>query len=161
MEIRLALKEEIDVIMHIYKEAKIFMRNCGNGNQWKDGYPNKALIEKDIEEKQCYVCVCGDDIAGVFVFKIGEDPTYRIIENGKWSKDALYGCIHRIASARTYKGVAKCCFDFCVKQIAYLRVDTHQDNLPMRHFLESYGFCACGTIYVEDGSPRIAYDYQR
>jgi len=26
-----------------------------------------------------------------------------------------------------------------------------------QHLLAKYGFCRCGTIYLENGSPRIAY----
>ena len=38
-----------------------------------------------------------------------------------------------------------------------LRGDTHERNLPMRRAFERNGFERCGTIWVEDGSPRIAY----
>lgn len=41
----------------------------------------------------------------------------------------------------------------------YLRCDTHQDNAPMRHALESFGFRECGTITVANGTQRIAYDW--
>ena len=40
-----------------------------------------------------------------------------------------------------------------------MRGDTHEDNLPMQRVLEKNGFQRCGTIFVEDGSPRIAYQY--
>lgn len=38
-----------------------------------------------------------------------------------------------------------------------LRGDTHERNLPMRRAFERNGFERCGTIWVEDGTPRIAY----
>ena len=37
-------------------------------------------------------------------------------------------------------------------------MDTHADNAPMRHLLEKSGFSHRGTIYVEDGTPRLAFD---
>ena len=38
-----------------------------------------------------------------------------------------------------------------------LRADTHEKNRSMRKMLENNGFTKCGTIYVEDGTPRVAY----
>ena len=37
-------------------------------------------------------------------------------------------------------------------------MDTHQDNAPMRHLMEKMGFSHRGTIYVEDGTARLAFD---
>ena len=39
-----------------------------------------------------------------------------------------------------------------------IRIDTHEDNKPMRRFLEKCGFKFCGIIYLEDGSKRLAYE---
>ena len=41
----------------------------------------------------------------------------------------------------------------------YLRCDTHEDNAPMRRALESFGFRECGTITVDNGTERVAYDW--
>ena len=35
--------------------------------------------------------------------------------------------------------------------------DTHEDNYVMQKVFEKNGFRRCGIIYVEDGTPRIAY----
>ena len=43
----------------------------------------------------------------------------------------------------------------------HLRIDTHENNRPMRHLCESRGFTQCGIIYVDDGSPRIAFDLHK
>ena len=32
-----------------------------------------------------------------------------------------------------------------------------QKNASMRKMLENHGFIACGTVYMEDGTPRIGY----
>ena len=39
-----------------------------------------------------------------------------------------------------------------------LRIDTHRDNAPMRGALEKLGFVPCGTVTVDDGTERIAYE---
>lgn len=159
MEIRQAVIDDLPAILKIYEKARNFMKENGNPTQWAGGYPEKELLENDIKQKQCYVCVEDNQIVGVFVFIIGEDPTYQIIEQGAWHDSMTYGTIHRIASDGRIKGITQKCFDFCSKKNKYLRIDTHADNLPMQNAVQKYGFQRCGIIYVRDGSPRIAYDY--
>ena len=48
---------------------------------------------------------------------------------------------------------------FCLGLCGNIRIDTHRDNRTMRHLIEKSGFARCGLIHVEDGSPRIAYQY--
>lgn len=48
MEIKKADRAHIDKIMSLYKEAKIFMDNHGNKDQWPVGYPSKEMITKDM-----------------------------------------------------------------------------------------------------------------
>lgn len=159
MNIIKAKIEELDSIMELYKIAKEFMDANGNPNQWDEYYPTRDLIKQDIIKQQCYVIKEDDEIVAVFVFIIGEDETYQVIENGNWSSNKTYGTIHRIASSGKVKGIAKTCYDFCKDKIDYLRVDTHDDNKIMQKSLISNGFKKCGIIYVGDGTPRIAFDY--
>jgi hypothetical protein len=46
---------------------------------------------------------------------------------------------------------------YCESQIGNIRIDTHKDNVIMQHILESHYYTKCGTIYADDGMPRIAY----
>ena len=99
------------------------------------------------------------EIVGTFALFLGEDESYRVIEDGAWHLDQPYGTIHRLASNGKARGVSKACFDFCTAQIGYLRADTHADNRPMQRLLEAYGFRRCGVIHgAFDGGERIAYD---
>lgn len=159
MDIRKAEASELDAIMGIFDVARAFMRAHGNASQWPVGTPSRKEIAADIQAGVCYVLPEGDKLAGVFCFMLGEDPTYTVIEDGAWRSDAPYGTIHRVASAGIAGGVAKACFDFCSRRMSYLRIDTHEDNLPMQRAIERYGFKRCGIIHIADGSPRIAYDY--
>ena len=161
MDIRTAENKDLPEILTIYDKAREFMKSAGNPTQWANGYPQKELIENDIKNNNCYVIHDNGKIIGTFAFIIGNDPTYKVIENGSWSSENKYGTIHRLASDGRKRGITKCCFDFCINIIDYLRVDTHNDNKPMQAAIERYGFKKCGTIYVRDGSPRIAYDYIR
>lgn len=157
MEIRRAMPEDQGVIMEIYEIGRQFMRSTGNEKQWVDGYPSWELVRADIEEGVSYVAVEDGEIEAVFLFRVGDDPTYQVIEDGGWPNDEPYGVIHRIASRGRVKGIGSACIQWCLRQWPNLRGDTHEDNHVMQHVLEKNGFVRCGRIYVEDGSPRIAY----
>ena len=158
MEIRRAAEEQLDEIMDIYKIAQNFMAEHGNPGQWGRTYPSRERILEDIRQGHCYTAVDEDGIQGVFVYFVGEEPNYKKIENGRWQKeDGPYGVLHRVASAGKKKGVASFCIQWCLEKSPNMRGDTHEKNKVMQHVLEKNGFFPCGTIYVEDGSPRIAY----
>ena len=145
--------------MRIFAAARAYMLAHENETQWADGYPGKELLHEDMQNGNCYVLEENGRIVGTFTFIIGEEPTYQRIENGAWHSDKPYGTIHRLASDGTVRGVAKACFSFCRDKIDYLRIDTHRDNLTMQAAIKKFGFQECGTIFVRDGSERIAYDY--
>lgn len=164
--VRLAKEEDLIRILEIYKIARNFMKENGNPTQWGEHFPSKELLEEDIEKQHLYVItneVNEDDteesIHGVFAFIVGEDETYKIIEDGAWISREIYGTIHRLASSGAKGGIFKECIDFCKKQINHLRVDTHHDNKKMQYLISKHGFKECGIIYVKDGSRRIAYEW--
>lgn len=148
---------ELDQIMDVYARARAFMAENGNPTQWGDSYPSRELIEEDILSNRLFVCVINGELEAVFAFVLGEDPTYKVIEDGQWLNDQPYGTLHRLASAGHRKEVGRMVIDWCLEHCETLRADTHADNKIMQHVLESNGFTRCGIIHVADGSPRIAY----
>lgn len=161
MIIRQALMQDLTAIMGIYEEAKLFMRQQGNHKQWTNGYPSNELVQTDIQNGNCYVCLENDETIGVFCFFDGPDPTYAKIYEGQWLNNEPYGVIHRIAVSAHRKGVADFCYDFALKKCDNLRIDTHNDNIPMQRSLAKNGFTRCGIIYLANGDPRIAYHVTR
>ena len=157
--IRPAKYEDLDTVMKIYTTARKYMADHGNATQWPDSYPDREMLQEDIQSGQLFVDVEDHKIHGVFAFIIGPDATYSHLENGSWKNDDLYGTIHRIASDGAVKGVFRRCFEFCEGRISNLRIDTHRDNHTMRHLIEKNGFEPCGIIHVRDQTPRIAYQY--
>lgn len=94
MNIRKAVKEDLNRVMEIYAYARKFMSEHGNPNQWgPTNWPPEKLIKKDIE------------------------PNYIDIEDGEWIGDNNYGVVHRIATDGSEKGVGAFCinwaFDKC------------------------------------------------
>ena len=106
LDIRQASTADVDNILEIYQQARTFMRQQGNLKQWTDGYPSKELVERDIQNNNCYVCTENQEIIGVFCYFEGPDPTYLNIYEGQWLNDEPYGVIHRIAVISHRKGIA-------------------------------------------------------
>lgn len=153
--------EDIDRVLEIFDRARAFMVSQGNLSQWQNGYPSASQIEKDISIGCSHVITTTDGrIVGTFYFYLGEDPTYDTID-GEWPDNNLYGTIHRIASDGTMHGIADTALEYCLEQIADIRVDTHADNRPMQNWATSRGFVYCGIIRIADGSPRLAYQLKR
>ena len=143
-------------ILEIYEKARAFMAESGNPDQWGPGYPPEEMIRQDIRDGKSYVNLEGNHIRAVFYFAVEADPTYGYIE-GAWLNDDPYGVIHRIAVDGSGRGVAAECFAFAAQHCENIRIDTHEKNIPMQRCLTKNGFTRCGTIYLEDGDPRIAY----
>lgn len=165
MIVREAEIEDVERAMQVLDAGRQHMRREGNVAQWLNGYPSPELIRRDIEQGQFFVWFDEYEektdpqkaIHGVFSFIIGEDPTYRHIENGAWLNEKPYGTIHRMASDGTRKGMLRECLAFCRNIISEVRIDTHEQNLSMQKACERLGFQRCGIIYIADGTPRIAY----
>ena len=134
MYVRRSNMEDIPAMMDLYAQARVFMRENGNPNQWDDSYPSRELLEKDIAFGNSYIVEDDEkNLAATFAFIKGEDPTYH--------------------------GIASGCISWCKSQIGNLRADTHEDNKIMQHLLEKNGFVRCGIIHLANGAPRIAYQF--
>jgi len=155
--IRQAVPRDMPRILDIYAYARHFMADHGNPYQWGDHHPREEQLWEDIRRGDLFVIACGMDIHGVFAFLWGEDPTYARIYDGAWHYNVPYGTIHRIAGDGS-GGILHACVEYCEKLVGCLRIDTHHDNVVMQNALHKEGFRECGTIYIADGTPRIAYD---
>lgn len=157
LSVRTATENDFDRIMEIYRYAQDFMIRTGNPNQWAHVYPDPSLIKSDIRNNRCKVIHDDTVVHGVFALFEEEDPTYSFIENGRWLNDAPYVTIHRIAGDGQVHGILRCAVDYCRGISSDIRIDTHEDNKIMQRQIEKNGFQKCGIIYLEDGSPRLAY----
>lgn len=159
MEIRKTEARDFEEVMRIYRYAQEKMIESGNPTQWGHFYPTEDMILDDIEKGTSYLIEDKDSILGVFMLRFGADPTYDYIEDGAWLNDEPYVTIHRIASSGISHGIFRIASDFCKTLSDNVRVDTHNDNKIMQGRIEREGFERCGIIYVDDGTPRIAYQW--
>ena len=99
MTIRPTIYADMDALLTIFAHARQQMAADGNPTQWGDGYPSCNQLQEDIQRGVSYVMEQGGEVCATFVFILGEDPTYQIIEDGAWLDNIHpYGTIHRIAS---------------------------------------------------------------
>jgi hypothetical protein len=156
MQIKKASMGDLDEIMSIYAYAREFMAANGNPNQWKNTNPTLEMIIADIEAQKLNLCIDDNKIACVFYYSEGIDPTYNVID-GAWLDSEPYGVVHRIASAKGTKGAATFALTYAFNKCKNLKIDTHDDNIPMQNLLNKLGFKHCGTITLLNGEPRRAY----
>ena len=166
MTVRKAFFDDMPKILQIYSRARGFMAQNGNPSQWGGIYPPEELIRADIESGRLYVIeyFCAERqekfICGVFAFLPEGDEIYNNIE-GKWLNDLPHAAIHRVASSGEVRGVLPVCVDFCLSRCSNLKIDTHIDNKIMQHQLKKVGFVPCGTVFLENGDPRVAFQLCR
>lgn len=158
MRIRKTTAEDLDSVMELYAQARRFMREHGNPDQWGTAHPPRDMIVEDIRRGCSYVCEEDGELLGTFYLARETEPDYRVIYEGSWLDDEPYGVMHRVACPGRKKGTGTFCLNWCVEHSGgNLRIDTHRDNLPMQHMLEKNGFTRCGIIYMADGGERIAF----
>jgi RimJ/RimL family protein N-acetyltransferase len=157
MLIRKTVENDLPQIAKIYENAKKFMRETGNPNQWNTERPNEESAREDMERGKGYVAEEAGAIVAVFMFSQDHDPTYTNIYEGEWLSDAPYGVIHRMAVLHQGQGIVGRCIDWCFARCQNLRIDTHRDNLPMQRALRKKGFQYCGIIHLLNGDERLAY----
>lgn len=158
LEITKGSYADIPQVLALFDTARKFMRANGNQTQWNGVYPAGEDVISDIENNCLYMVRQNGQTCGTFAFVIGEDPSYAYIEDGAWLSDAPYGTIHRIASDGKAHGIFDAAIAYCEKILPHMRIDTHADNLVMNHAALKNGFRRCGIVYMEDGSPRTAYE---
>ena len=157
--IRHAEVSDREAILRLYENARRFMHTHGNPTQWVNGYPVWDMLAGDIARRELYVMTDGNVVYGVFLLTGKEEPTYAFI-HGHWRTNSPYGTIHRICGDGARRGVLSEAFHFAASLYPRLRVDTHDNNLPMQRAVLRCGFRFAGVIRLENGDPRVAYEWQ-
>ena len=156
--VRKAVKTDLKDILDIYESARIYMKNNGNPNQWGDEWPPVHIVEEDINNETLYVIERNDTLCGVMEFHIGEDPSYGILDEGKWHYDSEYATVHRIASNGEEAGIFKEFLDFGKTICKHIRIDTHTDNIIMQTLIEKHEFEKCGRFFSQSKRWWVAYE---
>ena len=164
MKFRKSTKTDVTRIMEIVKQAQEYFKSQGI-DQWQNNYPNEEVINNDINNGESYVMLDEDNIIATTVISFRKEKSYENIIDGKWITNSDYGVIHRIAVDNTHKGkglshkIIKYAEEVCKQNNVHsIKVDTHEENIPMQSLLKKNGFKYCGIIYLEDGGKRVAFE---
>ena len=159
--IRLATERDLGAVAAIYEAARGFMRDHGNPTQWPGDYPSLTDAKADLASGCLWVLDGGSGPSAVMSVMRGPDPTYARIDGEPWLNDDPYWVMHRMAVAESGRGAGTRLLSWLCERHHNVRADTHADNVPMQRTLEKCGFVRRGTIWVEDGTPRVAYHFVR
>ena len=157
-----ATTAETTQIWILLQQAIIRRKNDGS-EQWQDGYPNLAVVQKDIEKGTGFLFKEGESIIGYCALLINDEPEYDNIK-GKWLSNEDFVVFHRFVIAENYlgKGWSKKMIEyienFAIENGVYsIKVDTNFDNHAMLSIFEKLGYSYCGKVYFR-GSERKAYE---
>ncbi|MBO0993427.1 GNAT family N-acetyltransferase [Bacillus sp. SD088] len=164
MEFRKTTIEDINQIMSIFKQAKQYFKD-NHIDQWQNNYPNIQTIKDDMQNEYSYVLLKDGTPVATAAISFDGEKTYKEIYNGKWLSHGEYAVIHRLAVDQQHKGlgisseIMKIIEKMCVERgINNIKIDTHEQNLPMQKLLQKNDFTYCGVIFLEDGNKRIAFE---
>lgn len=171
MNIRVTTPADLDAVMAVIEEARGTIAALGI-DQWQNGTPDRAMLTRDMAAGQGRVAVEDGEIVGTFALLYGGEPTYDAIFDGRWlapdkapDGSVAYIAMHRVAVsvAKRGSGVSSAMIEYAeayarILGKTSLRIDTHAGNVVMRRMLEKNGFVHCGTIFLQNGDPRVAYE---
>lgn len=169
MQIRKAEMADFDQVMAILKDGRNQLAERGI-DQWQGDYPNPDHVKEDIEHGYAYLVKSEDgETVGTLSIVPAPDTTYDQLD-GAWQVETNdYVTIHRVAihSDHTGHGYASKLYQAVISyftsgfnDVKSIRVDTHEDNLPMQHLIEKSGFKRVGTLHGVYRPNEISYVYE-
>lgn len=144
-------EKDIQMIYEIFQECKFDLDNQGI-NQWDEIYPNKRVIEEDIQNQSIYIFIQNEESAGVVTFDEMEIDEYKAI---KWKyTNGRYVVVHRLSVRPKYQGqgIAKKLIQFVheksqQEQITSVRLDVYSGNQRAIEFYRRLGYELRGEVW--------------
>lgn len=158
--------KDLDAVARMVLEARARIGQLGI-DQWQTNYPTREVIAQDIAKGRSYVIKDEDgSLCATFAVIDDGEPVYDTIYDGAWQTlGDRYLAVHRVAvsSQKLRRGFAGAALGFVEKMAVAMdrvsvRIDTHIGNAPMRGMLERNGYVHCGSVYLETGEHRVAYE---
>lgn len=149
-EIRRAKQDELGEIMELISKCVQVMQADGS-DQWDANYPNKEIIEQDIQQGTLYVCVEDHVIAGILVLDENESEEYKTIQ---WVQNqGPHLIMHRLAVHPEVqgKGIARKLIAFAedyarANGYTSIRLDTYAKNARALQIYPRLGYEHRGEV---------------
>ena len=97
--VRKAESRDLEDIVAIIKDAKALLK-AQKSSQWQEGYPNRASIEEDLDNKQGWVLLKEGQVAA-YMAATDFDPNYEV---PIWAGSGRYWALHRFAIKKDFRG---------------------------------------------------------
>ena len=156
--------EDIAQAIQIIEQGKAYLKSTGV-DQWQNGYPNAEVIKEDIANGYGYVLECEGKVVGTVALSFDGEPHYDDIRDGNWLSNGNFLVIHRLAVSDEVRGtnsaseMIRQAEQLCmIHGIFSIKIDTHEDNVVMRKFVEKNGFKYCGTVMLGSEGERVAFE---
>lgn len=166
MNFRKSSTNDIEKIVSIINDAKDYFKE-NKIDQWQGVYPNQTDIKKDIANCTSYILEDKDEVVGTVSLSFEVENAYYEI-CGEWLSNDKYLTIHRMAIKNSYKGsnvsslLIKNIERITIENNIYsIKVDTHEDNLVMKKFLEKNGFLYCGVVQYKEENQNLVKHIKR
>jgi ribosomal protein S18 acetylase RimI-like enzyme len=149
MRIRLAGREDVGAVIELLRRVVPSMRAAGN-LQWDEHYPNVAVFEHDVEQRQLWVAEINGAFAGMIAVTTGRDPEYG---HAGWDIEEDGAMVHRLAVDAEFRGagVALALMQKAEEVAAELglravRTDTSAENEAAQRLFLKLGYGKTGEI---------------
>jgi GNAT superfamily N-acetyltransferase len=161
MRVRLAIKDDVQSVVHITQKVVPLMQGAGNF-QWDDSYPTEEHFLVDVQNSHLWVVT---DAAGT-VIGFGALTTDQPEEYAQSGCDISKPSIvpHRMAvdPSAQRSGAARLLFDKAeelARDMGYqfVRVDTNTCNVAMQRLILKSGFGLKGEISLDGKSGSLRY----
>jgi len=164
MTIRLAVTEDIPLIMQLVRKVVPLMRAAGNF-QWGNDYPNPDVFASDIRMGQLWVAEMENEIVGVSAITTDQDPEYA---DAGWDITEKAIVTHRLAVDPDCQGmgIAKALMNQAEQEakasgISILRVDTNSKNMATQALFPKLGYQFSGEISLAKRPGLRFFCYQK
>lgn len=155
LEFALAQKSHLEEVYDLFVSAIKKMDEQGIP-QWDELYPNKPILDEDIQKQELYITKIDGEIAAVYVLNEESDEQY---SNGKWQyPNATYKVIHRLCvhpkfqnQKLGYRTMIYIENQMLQQGIETIRLDTFTQNPFSIRLYERLGFKKVGMAHWRKG----------
>lgn len=157
IQFRVATMSDRESILELSDQSKNIESSDTFGRPTPNEYIRHEILNALIEKGTLYLVTDSKGPLAAFAFIPGSNSAYAGVLNG-WHSSSDYHTICYVTAVRG-RGIAHAIFSYVANRASYVRCDTSENNIAMRHALEAFGFQECGTFTAEDGGTRVAYDW--
>lgn len=152
--IRPANMEDLESVVVIIRNATRHMNDPGIF-QWDDIYPNRSILQTDIEKQHMYVIENKGALAGLITLNEEESPEY---DDVTWAYQGRVLVVHRLTIAPEHQGkkLALRLMDFAEEKATRkgydtIRLDAFTQNPAAIALYERHGYRKAGTVRFRKG----------